>query len=318
MDMKLIINILGGIVLLLIVIVLSVYFYLSSSGIPSYEPQEITFEVDYSEEALDRGTKLVSMACAHCHSNPETGLLTGRRVEDIDPVFGNVYSQNITQDKEHGIGKWSDEDLVRMLKTGVRPDGSYAPPYMPKYPIMSNQDISAIINFLRSDARQVQASSEEPPSSEPSFMTIALCNVAFGPYEYKSISHPDTSDQIQLGKYLSTAVLGCFQCHSADFKTNNELKPELSAGYFGGGNKLYDLDGNPVLSPNITMDEETGIGLWTEQEFIDAVRFGRVKDRKPLAYPMLPYSSASEKEIKAIYAYLKTLKPISNKVALEM
>jgi cytochrome c2 len=312
--MKSLVKIVGAIIVLLLLVFLGIYIYFSSTGIPKYEPIAIEVKIDYSEEALNKGEKLSSMVCKHCHMNPETGKLTGRRVEDIDPAFGTVYSSNITQHKENGIGSWTDEDLVRLLKTGIKKNGDYAPPYMPKFPNLSDGDINAIINFLRSDNVLVQADATIAPKSEPSMLTIILCNLAFKPFEYTSISEPDTSDPVLNGKYLATAAYGCFQCHSADFKTNNDLEPEKSEGYFGGGNLLYDMEGNKVLSPNITMDKETGIGNWTEMEFVNAVRYGRRSGQKPLQYPMLPYSAASEKEIKDIYAYLQTVKSIENKV----
>lgn len=64
---------------------------------------------------------------------------------------GKIYSQNITQDSTYGIGNWTDAELLYLLRTGIKKDGQYIPPYMAKLTVTSDQDINAIISFLRSD-----------------------------------------------------------------------------------------------------------------------------------------------------------------------
>jgi hypothetical protein len=64
------------------------------------------------------------------------------------------------------------------------------------------------------------------------------------------------------------------------------------------------------------MDRETGIGNWTEEEFVKAVRFGQ-KPGSALRYPMLPRPELSDREVRSIYAYLKSIPPISNRVNKE-
>jgi cytochrome c1 len=74
-------------------------------------------------------------------------------------------------------------------------------------------------------------------------------------------------------------------------------------------------DGSKIHSLNLTMDEETGIGRWTEDEFVKAVKAGIVPNGQPaLRPPMKPYADLTDGEAKAIYAYLKTIPKISNKV----
>ncbi len=81
----------------------------------------------------------------------------------------------------------------------------------------------------------------------------------------------------------------------------------------GGGNKLLNLDGETVLSPNLTMDKETGLGEWTEEEFIKTVRFGvRPDGRDAIAFPMQPYTRMRDDEISAIWTYLESLPVIHN------
>ncbi|HET7898606.1 MAG TPA: c-type cytochrome, partial [Flavisolibacter sp.] len=107
----------------------------------------------------------------------------------------------------------------------------------------------------------------------------------------------------------------CYTCHSADFTTDDFNVPENSKGYFGGGNEFKLPDGSVIRSRNLTMDEETGIGKWTEEEFVKAVKTGVVPNvHTALRPPMKPYVFLTDGEVKAIYAYLKTIPKIKNKV----
>jgi mono/diheme cytochrome c family protein len=107
--------------------------------------------------------------------------------------------------------------------------------------------------------------------------------------------------------------LGCFACHSANFRTNNELQPEKSAGYMGGGNSLQDLSGQAVLSANLTPDE-TGLANWSEAGFTRAIRTGIRPDNTVLTYPMSPMPELTDADTGAIYAYLRTVPKIHNPV----
>jgi len=289
--------------------------YISFKGIPSYEIQAISYPVDYTKDRELRGKKLVLMLCANCHINRETGVLSGGIMHDAPPEFGNIYAPNITQDEKYGIGEWTDAELAYLLRTGIKRDGSYAPPYMAKLPHMADEDIKAIISFLRSEDRMVSPAPVPDRPVEPSFLTKLLTHVAFKPLPWpeNEIMMPDTMDMVKLGKYLSHN-LDCFSCHSADFKTNDFLNPEKSKGYFAGGNMPLNMSGQIIVTPNLTPDEETGIGLWTEKQFVRTLKFGIKEGEPAIQYPMMPYVQLSDREARAIYQYLRTIPPIKNKI----
>jgi mono/diheme cytochrome c family protein len=301
----------GFIVLLIGITVI----FIGANDIPSYKVEKIDFKVNSSPEAIARGEKLAVMLCASCHLNHRTNKLTGQKMMDAPPEFGEIYSQNITQDKTHGIGEWTDGELVYLLRTGIKRDGKYSPPYMAKLPGMADEDINAVISFLRSDHPMVKADPTPDVPPKPSLLTKILCRVAFKPLPMptEAIPLPNADDSVELGKYLAHN-LDCFSCHSADFKTNDFLNPELSDGYFGGGNKPLDLQGRVMLTSNLTPDKETGIGNWTREDFIKALKYGQIKGGKALTYPMLPYSQLTDDEAGAIFEYLQTIPPIKNKV----
>ena len=258
------------------------------------------------------------MLCVECHSNKE-GILTGKYLTDVPKEFGELYSRNITRDPEAGIGSWTDGELYYLLRTGVKKDGQYTPPYMVKFPLASDEDVKSIIAFLRSDNYCVRPSKEEPPAPKPSLLVKFLTHVvpAFKPLPLpeKEIPLPDTNNVVEHGKYLVIGMYGCYACHSKDFKTMNVLEPEKSEGYCGGGNPLLDKEGNVIPSSNLTFDE-TGIAKYTEDEFIQAVKYGKKRNGGLVRYPMFPHIQLSDREVKAIFSYLKTVPKIKNEIKM--
>ncbi|MGH9364824.1 MAG: c-type cytochrome [Thermoanaerobaculia bacterium] len=299
----------GFAVLLLVVAAGAFVAYVAVSGIPKYPPDRIERRVEITPERIERGRKLASLSCVDCHQNPTTGKLTGKQGMDVPRQFGVVFSKNITKDPVHGIGAWSDGELLYFLRTGIHRTGQYVPPYMPKFPLLSDDDLESVVAFLRSDDPLVAAAPEDPPGqSRPSFLTKFLTHTVFKPLPYpkERISMPSPVDRVAYGRYLSSS-LGCFACHSADFKTMNELEPEKTAGYLGGGNALLDQRGETVVTPNITFDEATGIGRWSEEDFDRALRTGVRPDRRVLLYPMVPMPELTREDTAALYAYLATV-----------
>ncbi len=313
--MKKFLKILLFIVLAVVVILGVSAAVINSQDLPTYEVQNPDYVAKADSAGLVRGKKFVNMLCAGCHLNPETGRLTGALMEDA-PEFGTLYSQNITQDKEYGIGNWTDGEILYLLRTGILPNGRYTPPYMAKLPHMSDEDINNVIAFLRSDDDLVAATNVPDKPCEPSFLTKFLCRVAFKPLPFpeKSIETPDGSDKLALGKYL-TINLDCWTCHSPSFEELNVLEPEKTPGYLSGGNQsLIDTEGNQVLSLNITPDKETGLGNWTEEQFVQALKYGVMKGEHALQFPMEPYTELTDEEASAIFTYLQSVPAITNKV----
>ncbi len=312
--MKKILKFLLVIIGIVLVIAIMGFAFIEIRGIPSYETVKLDVKVDATPERIERGKKLALLLCANCHMDEATGKLTGRQMIDAPKEFGILYSQNITQDKKYGIGDWADGELLYLLRTGIKRDGKYAPPWMAKLPHMADEDINSIIAFLRSDESLVAASVTPDFPCEPSFLSKFLCTVAFKPMKMPDhkIEMPDTNNAVALGKYLVFG-LDCFSCHSADFKTNDFEQPDKSVGFMGGGNKPLNKEGKVMMTQNLTPDPETGIGRWSEDRFVDALKYGKMVDQPALRYPMMPFVYLSDREAKAIYAYLQTVPPIVNK-----
>jgi len=314
--MKTFIKIVGGLILAIVLVIGGALLYIGSGGLPHYPPGKIDLKVEVTPERVASGRHTVQMLCAGCHLDNETSTLAGKPMADMPAQFGSAHSANITGDPDTGIGSWTDGEIAYLLRTGVRRDGRYTPPWMVKLPHMSDEDLQGIIAFLRSDDPLVRPVKAKRPECKPSLLTKVLARFAFKPLPYPSapITSPDPADKVAYGRYLVQGRAVCFPCHSADFAKLDEMVPERSAGYLGGGNKMPDMNGRYVTSANITPDPETGIGKWSEPEFVRLVRFGVRPDASVIAYPMVPYPELSDDEARAIYAYLRTVPPIRNAV----
>ncbi|MEO7177056.1 MAG: cytochrome c [Saprospiraceae bacterium] len=313
--MKRLLRLLMWLILIVVGLLVIAAAYIAIKGIPTYVAKDPGLKIEVTEARVVRGLKIAKSLCIECHKADNDISLSGKAVIDVPDEFGKIFSRNITNHPEIGIGKWTDGQIAYLLRTGVGRDGRYYPPYMPKFANMSDEDLASVIAFLRSDNPMVQASDSEPRAAEPSFLVKVLCNLMMKPLPYpdKAIIAPDTNDLLKYGRYIVAGAFVCYECHSADFKTNNQLMPEKSPGYLGGGNVMNGLEGKKVASANLTPDKATGIGSWTEAEFLTYLKTGQGKNGS-MRYPMVPYSHLTDNELKAIYAYLQTVPAISNEV----
>ncbi|RPI45661.1 MAG: cytochrome c [Bacteroidetes bacterium] len=309
-SVKIVLFSLLGIILVLFVIAM----YVNISGIPSYENQAEELVVEVTPERVAEGARIAAVMCASCHGSTD-GKLGGSFMADASD-FGEVHAPNITQHPQFGITQYTDGELVYLLRTGIRRDGQYVPPWMPKFPLLSDEDIYSIVAFLHSDHPQVQPSDLESVPVNANFLAKMLSRTVFKPLPYPEspIEAPDRSDKVAYGRYLSVAKFDCYSCHSASFKAIDMMVPENTEGFFGGGNKLYDRDLKEIYSPNLTMSKETGLGDWSEGDFIRTLRYGMRPDNTPLRYPMAPAPMITDEEASAIWVYLQTVPVIENKV----
>ena len=314
--MKRILKFAGWVVAVVLLVVGLAAAYIQVRGVPTYAVAAPALRVDVTPERVERGRRWVTMLCADCHTDPATGQLTGRVMTDAPKEFGPIVSRNITRHPVKGIGSWTDGELAYFLRTGIRRDGQYIPPPMVKLAHMSDEDLSSVIAFLRSDHPLVAPLDiDSPGRSQPSFLVKFLSYVAFKPLPFPdhAIPTPPLSDKVAYGRYL-VQNMDCYGCHSPDFTTMNLLEPEKTPGYMSGGNTLLDLKGRPVKTANLTADDETGIGTWSEADFVRALTKGFAPGNRTIRYPM-GIMPLSDQEAGAIYAYLRTVPPIRNAVA---
>jgi mono/diheme cytochrome c family protein len=284
-------RILVGLVALIVLVVGGVAAYVSTAPEPVYPVRQVSLKVEPTAARVAEGRRIASMICAGCHGDPATGRLSGRRMTDVPAIFGEIRTANITQDERFGIGGWTDGEIAYLLRTGIRPDGRFAP-VMLQFPDLSDEDIYSIIAFLRSDDPMVKATPVRAPRSRPSLVGKTLVRFAMKPQPYpeRAVSAPDRSDKVAFGRYL-TRKFDCIGCHTESLS---------------GGEKLLDAAGQPVYSANLT-PHETGLLAWNEREFSRAVREGRTRSGRVLHAPMPVFRALEDDEVAALYAYLRTV-----------
>lgn len=121
-----------------------------------------------------------------------------------------------------------------------------------------------------------------------------------------------TPVRLARGEYLVKNVVGCFACHTEEDQTKRTLPP---IGPLGAGGECFTEEiGFPghVCAPNITPDPETGIGAWTDDEVLRAIREGVNRDGETL-FPMMLYSyyrNLPDEDAYAIVAYIRSIPPV--------
>lgn len=258
------------------------------------------------------GKDLVFSSCAGCHYNQVAQKFIGNPIDDVPGIIGKVYSANLTQSKKYGIPPaYTDGQLKYMLKTGINKDGKFLS-YMLR-PNMADSDLNDIIAYLRSDDPAVTPGNISVGITHLNIIGKTAMNMMAKPLPYKpGIIRPANSDKIALGYYL-VDNLGCFHCHSKSLTSYNPLNPDQSKGYLAGGQKLKGVNGIEVVVPNITPDKSSGIGDYTQEQFLKTLKEGEAPDRK-LHAPMPVYTRLTDMEINAIYAYIQTVPAKAHKV----
>lgn len=320
--MKKAFKILGYLLAFLIVVVAGVMIYVKSA-LPNVGAAE-DIRIEYTPERIERGRYLANHvhACMDCHSTRDwstfSGTLTpgtlgrgGERFDQSVGMPGVVISKNISPE---GIARYTDGELLRVITTGVNKDGKAMFPLMP-YPYygkMDREDIYAVIAYIRS----IAPIKNEVAETSLDFPMNFIVNLI--PQKANLQKRPDPSDQLAYGAYMTNAS-GCIECHTNVSK--GQIIRELA---FSGSREFVFPGGSIVRSSNITPDKETGIGGWTEEMFV--ARFKAYADSiyKPEPFkpgefntimPWTMYSGMNKQDLSAIYAYLKTVKPIKNAVS---
>jgi len=255
---------------------------------------------------IARGRHLVisSAHCINCHSrnNPDSILdlgqeppLTGGVVFNLP--LGKIYSRNITPDPETGIGRLTDPEIARALRYAVHPNGTVVYDFMPFHNV-SDEDLTAIISYLRAQ-KPVKNKVPDHDLNIIGKMVKAYLVKPVGPDgEVPATVKKDTS--AAYGKYLAISVAECSGCH-----TKRDLSGKYVGDLLAGGNPIGE-GGVALRPPNLTTDSSSRIFGWSQQDFINRFRKGKL-----IEYSLMPWNSyqrMTDDELKAIYAYLKTIK----------
>lgn len=276
-------------------------------------------------ERLARGQYLVEAvtACFSCHSEKNGDLFTmpplaGKEGGGDKTCFdekwgypGRVCVPNITPDPKTGIGSWSDDQILRAIREGVRADGSALFGMMPyhNYRVLSDEDAKSIVVYLRT-IPAIEVSRERTSLRFPvSYYLKAEPQPLLGPV-------PEVAaDPIALGKYLAE-VAGCRSCHTP---VDADYRPIPGKEYSGGQDFAIDT-GVSRRSTNLTPHMKTGIGRLDKLEFIAkftrhaAVPAQTVPPDRNTLMPWLSFAKMKPEDLAAIHDYLQTIPAIDNYV----
>ena len=260
------------------------------------------------EDIVKRGEYLAHAAdCMVCHSTRGGKDYAGGLAFKLP--FGELYSTNITPDKETGIGNYSDRDFLNAVQHGTRRDGAPLYPAMPytSYSYLTDDDALAIKAYLFSLAPVRSA----PPQNTLAFpfnqrwamvfwSTLFNRNVRFEPNSQQSA-------EWNRGAYLAEALAHCGECHTPRnlaFALDNRKK---FAGAITAGWRAF----------NITSDKTTGLGDWRDEDLVSYLSTGHAIGHGTASGPMgeavdESFSQLAPEDIKALVTYLRTVPAIAS------
>jgi mono/diheme cytochrome c family protein len=250
--------------------------------------------------------------CIDCHSpihNKDSVLRLGQDVPLIggtkfDLPFGKFYTRNLTSDKETGIGNMTDGEIARVLRYSVKKNGEAVLPFMP-FQNLTDEDLTAIISYLRS-LKPVRNQVPDHDYNVVGNLIKAFLIKPVGPTEKIVASVPEDTTAAY-GRHMVMAVANCNECHTRRDAIGRYVGAPLAGG------TVFEEKGHPTLiSPNLTPDSTSRIFGWSQQNFIQRFRMGKV-----IPYSHMPWESfarMTDTELKAIYNYLQTIKPVKTEV----
>ncbi|MGQ0738725.1 MAG: cytochrome c [Bacteroidota bacterium] len=257
--------------------------------------------------------------CMDCHSIRDTGRFSmpvvpgtegggsGFPFGKSEGVPGEVTPSNITP---FALKDWTDEEIIRAVTRGINKNGDTLFPIMPyhSYSRMTKSDILSIVAYIRT-LKPIER------TTAPRKLEIPISMM--GPLPEGNLDNntmPDPSDKVKYGQYLTTAAV-CAECHTP----MGPQGPDFSKLFAGGF--VFETPMFKVAVSNITPDTATGIGAWTEEMFVSKFRnnasdevVNRNPGRENTIMPWSTYGKMTEDDLKAVYAFLRTVKPVSNKV----
>jgi mono/diheme cytochrome c family protein len=283
--------------------------------------------VNATPELVARGNYLVNSVapCGACHT-PRVGgnwlggertdafLAGGSVFEDVDEGF-KVVALNVSQDKETGIGAWTDDEIMRAIRDGVSRDGRLLTPPMPflGWEKMSDDDARAIVAYLRTTPA-VKNKVTRDQVKLPFMYKVAASLGAIHHKPSQNVKGPDRADKKAYGAYLAKIGV-CWDCHSLGKTGPSDDEDRL---FSGSRMALSEPEYGHIYARNLTPDPETGLGKYSADQIKQALKTGRRLDGKVMAPPMsllIPHLSTwTDEDLDALVTYLKSLKPIKHQV----
>ena len=267
-------------------------------------------------QRLERGKYIATAlsGCIYCHSPHDwkaagTPIVAGMEgagaTQPYADLPGKIVAPNLTNDKETGAGNWTDDMLARAIREGIGHDGRALFPEMPytHFREMSDEDLASVVVYLRS----LPPVRNELPTTEIIFPVKYLIRSVPQPLSAPVPDVPPDAGLVKYGAHL-VSLAGCGDCHTSQIQGQNVAGMEFAGGQpFPGPWPM-------VASANITPDS-TGISGYTDDSFVQMIRTGAVNGQALSdVMPTKIYKNLSDGDLKAMFAYLRTVKPIQHRV----
>jgi mono/diheme cytochrome c family protein len=247
------------------------------------------------ERAVERGRHLLQSryACAECHGQNFGG---GTMIDA--PVMGRILGPNLTSGRGGRISSYRAADWDRIVRHGVLPDGRPAAMPSEDFQLMSDQELSDIVAYIKS----VPAVDHEVPA--PTWGPIGKLLIATGRLPLAAervasrgnthpLNPPPTDASVEFGRHLAG---GCMGCHRENY----------------AGGPILSGDPSWPAARNLTPHAE-GLSNWTYDQFVRAMRDGVRPDGAALKPPMTlitPYAKKiTDVEMQALWKFLQSLPP---------
>lgn len=247
---------------------------------------------DGDGDAVARGKYLVDhlMGCAECHG-PDLG---GKMVMD-NGAMGQWWAPNLTKGRGSMVAEYDGRDWARALRHGIAKDGRRVL-LMPSddYVNFGDEDLGAVVAYVRS-LPPVDREHQPIRLGPIGKMLVATGKLKFA---YDKIDHAAKRPEADPGptREWGAVLIGtCTGCHG----------PGLSGGPIPGGDPGWPE------ARNISPDRDTGLGKWTFEDFMKAMRDGRRPDGTTLntAMPWKAYAGLHADDLEALWEYIKAAPP---------
>ena len=259
---------------------------------------------------IARGEYLVRAVahCSHCHavnSDRDGGImgpLTGGFEIDAGP-FGQYRAANLTADSATGLGAVSDGLIARSLRSGITRQGRAAPIMMTSVGPMADQDLAAIVSYLRTQAAVTKA--------VPADHWGVVAKIFSGAIEPRTDTAPpfvaEGDVSIERGRYLALGPGACGACHTPTDNLFRPNGPALSGGTIPQPDET--AADHEFVPPNLTPDSATGqIAGWSEEQFVARFRQGRVYPGSRM--PWENFQRITEDDTRSLYRFLRSIPPV--------
>jgi mono/diheme cytochrome c family protein len=338
--------------------------------VPLYqEARGLPFGPPTPEQVLRGRSLVVNRDCGACHGGASPvaedwliGAPADQPTDSIGPI--KLWARNLTPDPETGIGRYTERQIFNALRYGLRPSGTpdavitshvpgqgnhparpdYLSPIMPWlwWRYMSDQELWDIAAYLKHGVRPVvhQVPANQAPAdrwaSQYTEEKVGGPGLPPFPASSEELRTPDRREQVLRGRHL-VASSACAACHGGAVRPDQEGWLSGAQAARGAPYDEFRIAAFRTRPRNLTPDNTTGIGRFTERQIFNALRFGLRPGETPdveitstvpgqgnfpespkfLAPPM-PWPAwrhMSDEELRAIAAYLKHgVRPVSNRV----